>query len=76
VKGRGGTNFGPVIEYYLKHFSQYDTLVMFTDGEAPINYHVPQDNILWVISSAGAKKDYPGKAIYIPKNNNNNTNNQ
>lgn len=67
VSGRGGTEFEPVIDYYRKRYKMYDTLVFFTDGYASVDLDIPQNNILWVISSEGARKEYPGKVIYIPK---------
>ena len=67
VAGRGGTRFEPVIEYYRKHYRLYETLIYFTDGEASLDFTVPQDNMLWVISSVGSRKEYPGKVLYIPK---------
>lgn len=70
VHGRGGTRFEPVIDYYKEHYKRYETLIYFTDGEASLNFTVPQNNMLWVISSQGSKNDYPGgKVIYIPKRN-------
>lgn len=70
IHGRGGTRFDPVIDYYKDHYKQYETLIYFTDGEAPLDFTVPQNNMLWVISSQGSKNDYPGKTLYIPKRNN------
>lgn len=67
VSGRGGTDFEPVIDYYRKRYKMYDTLVYFTDGYSSVDLNIPQNNILWVISSEGARKEYPGKVIYIPK---------
>jgi len=52
VTGRGGTNFDPVMTYIDKH-RQYDGLVVFTDGFAP----VPQKpanrktRILWLFNT-------------------------
>lgn len=71
VSGRGGTNFDPVIDYYKEHYKQFDTLIYLTDGEAPYNHiRIPQNNMLWVISSRGSTGNYPGKTLYIPKTNN------
>lgn len=69
IKGRGGTSFNPPVDYYIEHKKDYATLIYFTDGEAPLPYKNPS-GIVWVISSNGMHQDYPGKAIYIPKNNN------
>lgn len=70
VAGRGGTLFEPVIDYYREYYREYETLIYLTDGGASIDFTVPQNNMLWVISSAGLHQDYPGKALYIPKSNN------
>jgi predicted metal-dependent peptidase len=68
VKGRGGTDFNPPVEYYIKHRKEYASLIYFTDGEAPLPYKKPS-GVVWVISSMGCQQDFPGKTIYIPKNN-------
>lgn len=66
IKGRGGTDLNPPVDYYKKHLKEYASLIYFTDGEAPIPNN-PPSNIVWVISSMGLHQDYPGKTIYIPK---------
>lgn len=66
IKGRGGTDFNPPVEYYVKHKKEYASLIYFTDGEAALPKKSPS-GIVWVISSLGLHQDYPGKAIYIPK---------
>ena len=66
IKGRGGTDFNPPVDYYVKHRKEYASLIYFTDGEAPLPTKNPQ-GMVWVISSCGYHQDYPGKAIYIPK---------
>jgi len=68
ITGRGGTDFKPVIDYYNERKNFYSTLVFFTDGYAPIDFK-PMKHMLWVITSNGCKQDYPGKAIYIPAEN-------
>ncbi|MCP4214034.1 MAG: hypothetical protein GY765_05215, partial [bacterium] len=37
VLGRGGTNFQPVLDYIDRHI-EYDGLIIFTDGYAPVPY--------------------------------------
>ena len=66
IKGRGGTDFNPPVDYYVKHRKEYASLIYFTDGEAPLPTKNPQ-GMVWIISSCGYHQDYPGKAIYIPK---------
>ena len=69
VHSRGGTDFQPVIDYYRKNMKDYAALVYFTDGECSIPNNVPRDTI-WVITSAGDhSKKYPGRTLFIPKNN-------
>lgn len=67
ITGRGGTDFAPAVDYYREHKKEYTMFVFFTDGEAPIdNLNVPNNDMTWVITSDGARQDYPGKVIYIP----------
>lgn len=66
IKGRGGTDFNPPVDYYLKHKKEYASLIYFTDGEAPLPNKSPS-GMVWVITSNGFHREYPGKTIYIPK---------
>ena len=66
IKGRGGTDFNPPVEYYIKHKKEYASLIYFTDGECSLPRHHPS-GMVWVITSGGWHQEYPGKAIYIPK---------
>ena len=69
VHGRGGTDFQPVIDYYRKNMKDYAALVYFTDGFCSIPDNVPRDTI-WVITSTGDhSQKYPGRTLFIPKNN-------
>ena len=52
LHGGGGTDFTPPIEFYNAHRKDYDALVYFTDGYAPIPKNTPKET-LWVISSNG-----------------------
>lgn len=56
IHGGGGTNFQPVIDYYLSHKRAYDSLVYFTDGFSEIPRNTPKET-LWVISKDGSRKD-------------------
>lgn len=52
VKGRGGTNFQPVVDYMAEH-GEYDGLIIFTDGYAP-KPEVParlKGRLLWILRS-------------------------
>ena len=66
IKGRGGTDFNPPVEYYIKNKKEYASLIYFTDGECSLPRHAPS-GMVWVITSTGYHQDYPGKTIYIPK---------
>lgn len=50
IKGRGGTNFQPPIDYYQEHKSEYSGMIIFTDGEGNVP-SVHADNILWILDS-------------------------
>ncbi|MCQ2585425.1 MAG: VWA-like domain-containing protein [Treponema sp.] len=75
IKGRGGTNFQPAIDFYFDHKADYNGLIIFTDGQGQIPFMKGNSaNILWIISN---RKDYencrqwinnlPGnKSTYLP----------
>lgn len=71
IKGRGGTDLNPPVDYYVKHKKEYASLIYFTDGEAPLPRKQPQ-GMVWIISSQGCMQDFPGKVIQIPKQQPNN----
>jgi len=65
IKGRGGTCFQPVIDYYRNNLKKYSCLIYLTDGEAstPIN---SRGNILWVHGSDHSiNPNLPGKQIKL-----------
>lgn len=65
IKGRGGTEFQPVIDYYNKNKSKFTSLIYFTDGEcsAPENANF---KILWVHSSKSTiNENLPGFKIKL-----------
>lgn len=66
VVGRGGTDFNPPVEYYVKHKKDYASLIYFTDGECSLPKKSPS-GMVWVITSNGYRQEYPGKTIYIPQ---------
>lgn len=74
ITGRGGTDYEPVIKYTNEHSKIYNTVVIFTDGYCSLPATKSLLPIIWVISSDGNKQDYPGKVIYIPKENGSNNN--
>lgn len=65
------TDFNPPVDYYLKHKKEFASLIYFTDGYADLPQRNPS-GMVWVISSNGCHQDFPGKAIYIPEDNNSN----
>ena len=65
MKGRGGTSFDPVIEYYNKNRNKHTCLVYFTDGEAYCDVK-PQGKMLWVMSSCSTlNEELPGPKIKL-----------
>lgn len=73
LHGHGGTEFQPVIDYFLEHRKDYDMLVYFTDGYCDIPKNTPRET-LWVISSDGDKnrskyKRNGASVVFIPKKN-------
>ena len=68
IHGRGGTDFDPPVDYYVEHKKEYASLIYFTDGEAAMPRKNPS-GIVWVISSNGMHQEYPGKTVYIPRDN-------
>ncbi len=68
IKGGGGTNFTPVIQYANTQFKP-DLLVYFTDGFGAEPEELPRCPILWLISDDGIKEEdatwnlLPGRKI-------------
>lgn len=67
IVGRGGTDFNPPVDYYVKHRKEYASLIYFTDGECSLPDKQPS-GMVWVITSNGSRQEYPGKVVYIPEN--------
>ena len=61
VIGRGGTDFQSVIDYYESH-DEYQGLIMFTDGYAPIPKIKKNKQILWILTSKG---EYDNANLWI-----------
>jgi predicted metal-dependent peptidase len=77
IMGRGGTNFQPAADYFCTH-PEYDGLIYFTDGFAPVpkfNTKRPID-VLWVLCGKSAydqnaeriKSLKRNRVTYIPRN--------
>ena len=65
VKGRGGTEFDPVLEYYNENQKKYTSLVYFTDGECYTSVK-PKGHVLWVLSERSQmNEELPGKVIKL-----------
>jgi predicted metal-dependent peptidase len=65
VKGRGGTEFDPVLNYYNDNNKKYTSLVYFTDGEC-YTLVKPKGHVLWVLSERSEmNEDLPGKVIKL-----------
>ncbi len=64
IKGRGGTDFQPVIDHYNEK-GNYTALIYLTDGEAYAPDNCPK-NTLWVHSSRSRINDkLPGQRIQL-----------
>lgn len=71
VIGRGGTNLKAAVQYWNEHRKEFAAGVLFTDGWDNVNGADPKGNFMWVISSNGYQETvYPGKVLFIPKDNN------
>ena len=65
VMARGGTNFDPLIRYFEEH-TEYDGLIIFTDGYAPLPQVRTRRKLLWILSSLAAYKRFEGAPkLYI-----------
>ena len=65
VKGRGGTEFDPVLDYYNANIGKYTSLVYFTDGECYTSVK-PKNRVLWVLSERSSmNEDLPGQVIKL-----------
>lgn len=52
IKGRGGTSFQPILDYFFEHKTQYSGLILFTDGEGDVpKLQASGVNILWILDS-------------------------
>lgn len=67
IKGRGGTNFNPPLEYFLAHKSLYSGLIIFTDGEGDVpRLQDSKNNILWILDSRLAYEKNKGWITSLP----------
>lgn len=68
VKGRGGTDFEPVMEYLLENKDKYANLIYLTDGGCPAPKTQPIKPILWVhCSNVDINEELPGAKVKINK---------
>jgi predicted metal-dependent peptidase len=66
VQGRGGTDFEPVMNYFVEHKEKYNNLIYLTDGECCVPKTIPNKPILWVHSSkSNINNELPGAKIKI-----------
>lgn len=65
VTGRGGTDFQPAVDFYFSH-SEYDGLIVFTDGYAmPPNLKKPR-GILWIFTGKQQYEEAQRWIKYLP----------
>ena len=66
VKGRGGTDFEPVMRYLIENRDKYANLIYLTDGECTPPSTQPMKPMLWVHSSGhNINESLPGAKIKI-----------
>ena len=69
ITGRGGTVFDQAVSYYNEHRRDFNLVIFFTDGYANVDLPIMGESV-WVITSDGDRNNnYPGKTIFIPKDN-------
>ena len=57
ITGRGGTCFQPVVDYFEEH-KEYDGMIVFTDGYAPIPTITTRRRILWALIDHQCYNDF------------------
>lgn len=57
ITGRGGTDFQPVVDYFEEH-KEYDGMIVFTDGYAPIPTITTHRRILWALINHRCYNDF------------------
>lgn len=57
LRGRGGTNFQAPVDFFTEH-KEYDGMIVFTDGYAPIPKVPPHRKILWVLEDIQCYKEF------------------
>ena len=58
VKGRGGTDFQPVFDFFRESKVHYDGIIIFTDGYAPVPFITGRKpKVLWVFPDKGCEAD-------------------
>lgn len=69
ILGRGGTSFQPAADYYCAH-TEYDGLIYFTDGHAPLPVFNTKRHIdvLWILTTRKNYTRYKDKIRSIRKN--------
>ena len=66
VKGRGGTDFEPVMRYLVESKNRYANLIYLTDGECTAPKTQPIKPMLWVHSSGhNINESLPGAKVKI-----------
>ncbi len=69
LKGGGGTDFRPAIDFLMKRKKKPDIIVYLTDGEGPAHDKGPQGvNVIWVIVENDKAPAPWGKHIFIRPN--------
>jgi predicted metal-dependent peptidase len=75
VRGRGGTDFQPIVDYFAAHKRDYDGLIIFTDGDAPSPVVSPlfARKLLWICNNEAGFREHQawmqerGRCCWIKK---------
>lgn len=57
IAGRGGTCFQPTVDYFEEH-KEYDGMIVFTDGYAPLPEITTRRRILWALINHKCYNDF------------------
>jgi predicted metal-dependent peptidase len=68
VKGRGGTDFEPVMEFLKENAGKYQNCIYLTDGECSAPTTKPARPLLWVFCATGTfNESLPGQKVQIKR---------
>lgn len=63
MKGRGGTQFDPALQWVVDSHPPFDAAIYFTDGKANAPTVRPRCGVLWVLPSGGDPQSLQGQRV-------------